>query len=869
MKFNRKWMEHHGMLVRLVLIGFVLTMVLFTALKRCTEVGKSAAKEVYVPSNDEGFVKKANLLLSHLVQQGNDEHSDIHPHSITTLQERYPALQFALPYDEDAVEGARATDIRLVGIKADLIQDEDDKNFYYNSNLPKLLEQQRENLSERVFRISFSAVDSLVIGKIEVMAHLFKVALSKDPWVGTVSCADNALFPEAEHCFLTWGKSVVPIRMVPDSSRALQGGHEQVVRLDENSHTLTMQEGQPIDYYRLFSNDEEGRTTLCVTLPSATGRRVYLDYLTGGRLRVRCVGCWCQPYCESGALKTVPPTSAASQGKVVPLNHQLKLIVSAQQQSETLGELVVSRRNPMLTLSSLIRSSKGRSRYTIPSVLTDRFTQQIVQGLSGALRNSVYKDSIHLSIDPMLSMVMERELESYAHELMGNREKFYDDDQWELSLTVMDMATGMVIAAPYYRSADREVDEALAISRKNPALTHRYIGSTFKPLVALAAVLTRPELARLSTVGDYRITRPGDGKKVKAKAMFYGHETSAWSAKGSAAGFWNGCESMRKFFTISDDVYPVALVARALNYGQPSGSPFSFRNHEVHLDNNNAFTWSGSRFIHTLDHLYSIPGPKDYETHDSLQMEYYTWDNLRLNPADRFCLDNVSPEPTLFDYDKFAYPGATLYNELSTWVLGQGTNDWNSLKLAEAWTRMLTKRKVKASLLRIDGQPQMEDLATGYDNQAWNAVLQALREAQSSRDKRLLWPMDDAVRHLNAQEHINDTLLLFSKTGTPDNYTRTEWMSVKGGPRWLDIGLYCMALMPSSAYRSVRANQGGRGLMCVIRVTRIVNGKHKRVTKNGSENNDNGIQSTDARNFFSGNENRLRRFYLLTKSYLE
>ena len=130
MRFNRKWMEHHGMLVRLVLIGFVLLMVLFTALKRCTEVGKSAAQEVYVPSNDEGFVMKANLLLSHLVQQGNEEHSDIRPHSITTLQERYPALQFALPYDEDAVEGARATDIRLVGIKPDLIQDEEDKNFY-------------------------------------------------------------------------------------------------------------------------------------------------------------------------------------------------------------------------------------------------------------------------------------------------------------------------------------------------------------------------------------------------------------------------------------------------------------------------------------------------------------------------------------------------------------------------------------------------------------------------------------------------------------------------------------------------------------------------------------------------------------------
>ncbi len=869
MRFNRKWIEHHGMLVRLILVCFVLLMILFTALKRCTEVGQSASQEVYVPSSEEGFVKKANLLLAHLVEQGNEAHQGIHPHSITTLQERYPALQFALPYAEDAVQGARAADIRLVGIRPDLITDEEDRNFYYNSDLPRLLEQQRDNLSERVFRISFTAVDSLVIGRIEVMAHLFKVALSKDPWVGTVTCADNALFPESSHCFLTWGKSVVPIRMVPDSSRALQGGHEQVVRLDERTHTLTMQQGQPLDYYQLYANNEAGRTTVSVTLPGRTGRRVYFDYLSGDRLRVRCVGCWSHPYNEGGVLEVIAPASASTRGTQYPLTHQMKFVITAEEHSEPLGELVVSSHNPMLTLSSLIRSSEGRTRYTIPSTLTDRFTQQIVKGLSGALRNSVYRDSIHLSIDPMLSMVMERELEDYAHELMRNQQKFYDDDQWELSLTVMDMATGKVIAAPYYRSADRYVDEALAVSRKNPALTHRFIGSTFKPLVALAAVLTRPELARLSTVGDYRITQSGRGKKEPARAMFYGHETSAWSAKGSAAGFWNGCESMRRFFTISDDVYPVALVARALNYGQSAGSPFSFRNHEVHLDNNNSFTWSGSRFIHTLDHLYSIPGPKDYEAHDSLQMEYYAWDNLKLNPSDRFCLDNVSPEPTLFDYDKFAYPGATLYNELSTWVLGQGTNDWNSLKLAEAWTRMLTKRKVRTSLLMTDGQAQAEDLTTGYDGRAWNAVLQALREAQSSRDKRLLWPMDDAVRHLNAQEHIADTLLLFSKTGTPDNYPRTEWMSVKGGPRWLDIGLYCMALMPSSAYRSVRANQGGRGLMCVIRVTRIVDGKHRRVTKNGTENNDNGIQSTDARDFFSANEDRLRRFYHLTKPYLE
>ena len=861
MKINKKWKAHHGMLVKVTLAFLVMVLLLCSVFKQCSQLGKSAAEKVYVPSTDDGFIMKSNLLLRHLVQQGNELHADVKPHSITDLQRRYPALLFALPYDEDAVEGARAADIRLVGIIADSISDENDRRFFYNSDIPSLLEKQRSNLGDRMFRITFSQERHLVIEKIEVLPSMFKVALDKDPWVGAITSDGNQLFTEDNHCFLTWGKSVVPIRMSEEGHLA-QGGHEKVFIADENTRTLTMHKGRPIDYYALHKAYAADTTTVCVRWQGKGAPAVYLDYLSDNRLCIKTVGCYCTPYDEQGRQQPLVPMSSSMKGEIYHLMGTLKLMVSRDVSGDKLCELTVTRHNPMLLMSALLRSNAGRTRYTITPQLTDKFTRQVVQGLSSTLRNTVYQDTVHLSLDPLLSMEMERELERYATTLKS-KGQFYKDDQWELSLTVMDMATGEVIAAPFYRSSDKGVDDDIAMSRKNPAFTRRFIGSTFKPLVALAAVLTKPQLAHWSSEGQYHLQ--GNDGKGKRKAIFMGHETTAWSDKGSAANFWGGCPSMDHFFARSDDVYPVALVAKALNYGEGAGSPFVFRNHDVMLETNDNFTWAGSRFIHTVDHLYDMPSPKEYNLHDSLQMEYYVWDGMGAN-VDRLGLDNVSPDPTLIYYDNFTRKGATLKTELSTWALGQGTNEWNCLKLAEAWSRMLTKRKVKTSLIRQRENVNFASLTEGYDNQAWNSVLQSLRKAQSLRDKRLLWPMDDAVRQLNTNEHIKDTLLLFSKTGTPDNYERVEWKSVRGGPRWLDVGLYCMALMPSSSYQSVRNDNGGWGLMCVMRITRIVSNHHKRLTASGNED---GIQSSDARNFFSSNPQLLRKFYHLTKSHLE
>ncbi len=865
-QMDKRWLQRHRKKLMLAVALLVVLVVSMTCFKQCTQVGKPAAADIYVPSAKAGFVKKANDLLAHLVDRGNsDPYAKMRPRTIAELEKRYPGLEFVLPYSESDVEGGRAADIRLVGINPDSIADEADRRFYFNSDIPSLLEKQRSHLGERMFRISFSSGDALAIERIEVVPAMFKVALVKDPWVGTITCADNTLFPASQHCFVSWGKSVLPLRQ-SKGHLSQGGGYNKVFVADDDTHTLRTVNGREVNFWQLNSAYTADTTTLCIRWPGQE-QEIYLEYLDDHQVRIKPVGMYCQPYDDRGPMKSSLPLSSSSAGQVYLLDHDIKLVLSKQKNSEKITELLISRDNPMLRLSSLIHTNAGRSRYTIPPNLTDRFTQQVLRGLSSTLRNTVYTDSIHLSLDPMLSLQMEQELANYCKALKRSG-RFYNDDQWELSLTVMDMANGCIVAAPYYRSADQGVDYELAVSRKNPALMRRYVGSAFKPLVALAAVLTRPELAHLNTVGKYSLkqeTLREKGRVTTGKAMFFGKETDAWSLSSSTRSFWNGCSGMSQFFAVSDDVYPVALVAKALNYGEQAGSPFVFKNRDVLLQTNSNFSWAGSRFMHYLDKLYTLPGLKDYMANDSLQMAYYTWDQLRLDSIDRFGLDNVSPDPTLLYYDMLNMPGATMKRELVPWILGQGSNEWNSLKLAEAWTRMLTKHKVSASLVTPQGDYHDENLSRDCDNNAWNALLKALLDAQRN-SPRLLTPMYNRVAQLNREEHIADTLLLFSKTGTPDNYAREEWKRIGGGPLWLDMGLYCMALMPQSAYKSVLKGGDAHGLMCVVRVTRIVDRKaHPQIAKGG----ENGINSSDARNFFSDSDVRLRRFYQMTKGYLK
>jgi hypothetical protein len=161
-------------------------------------------------------VGKANRLLQKLLQ---DCDSTITATDLASLNKKYRALTFALPYGEGYKAIIEASDLRLVGIHAERIKDENDRMFYYNSRLPQLLKQQAEQKDETFFKLRFKSLSKqrnskarpIEITTLEVIPGMFKVALSKDPWVGIIEANENSLFDEDHFVFLSFGSSVLPL----------------------------------------------------------------------------------------------------------------------------------------------------------------------------------------------------------------------------------------------------------------------------------------------------------------------------------------------------------------------------------------------------------------------------------------------------------------------------------------------------------------------------------------------------------------------------------------------------------------------------------------------------------------------------------
>ena len=69
-------------------------------------------------------------------------------------------------------------------------------------------------------------------------------------------------------------------------------------------------------------------------------------------------------------------------------------------------------------------------------------------------------------------------------------------EQYDMSVTVMDISTGQVLATPFYTSLFDfdHYPESMKMTVRNTSLSRRSVGSVFKPLVALPAVLSNPNL---------------------------------------------------------------------------------------------------------------------------------------------------------------------------------------------------------------------------------------------------------------------------------------------------------------------------------------------------------------------------------------
>lgn len=903
--------------IALLLMVLALSLTLF---KGCTGYGAAGKHDIYNPADslaaDEGFAGIANTLFDTLL---TIKHEDIPAVDIQSLNRRYPAIEFALPYNENHLTDAEVADLRVVAIHPEYIHDKHLRDFYYNSRLPQLLNRQRDNMAESYFRIHApqSAYDTqlkarpLNIDSIRINKAMFKVALVRNPWKGTITAVSNCLFPQGQTLYLAYGNSMIPLPIEQEEIRQ----NYITYHADNETAQLTNDTGQPIDYYKhyqqAFDTTNPKRTT-CVAIEFSKDKKTTNNFsicCTKGKLHLRLHDTQLiiyngQP--ETPIIKADPTKIATT---TIDFVDGMKIIAYNAAKTRKLGEFTLTTTDPTNTLSRLVQTQTGASRYNIAATQTDLFTQQMVRALSQHLSNRTGTDNVTISLDPMLSREFENELRNYiptvrqyinTHKDANGHTKPQSQtaEQYDISLTILDLATGNIIAQPFYTTKfdNPELPDELRLTTRNVALARRYLGSTFKPIMALAAIETDTTLLNLQ-LNTATSSRNGDN------ARFFGYNVTAWAKETRN---WGADCNFTQFIAHSDDVYPAALAAWALSkdHYTHGATTFSVKDPNSLLTTQkgtlkfragepNANNLENCPFAGWLNHITAANTHSGTRACDSLFRHLPGLNNL--NADDRcFGIEEVSPDVTNLHLEQFTQ-GGDFRNTLIPWVLGQGSNDWSALQIATAWARILSGHAVQASYIYAPDAPKPKSLFEGENvpeslcdpagghltpaqrRNIWAAFLDKFNAAQTADGgpggRSTLQKMATAVDSLNtkARRTGNDRLLLFSKTGTPDAYTRNEIPTIGSAKRYFDVGLYTFGLMTAGEMQRAKQGKQPKGIVCVIRITRTYqcpNCDKAGLDKQCSNcSKFEGLGSGQARNFFSQQQHHLIKLYDMTRRY--
>lgn len=910
----------------------VLLAIVFSMFKQCTALGRAAEPDVYDPNEcGAGFVTKADSVFA-LLLAGECVDTSIEAIDLNSLNRRYRALEFALPFGEEGNDYIESSNLRVVGIHPEYIKDESLRRFYYNSRLPQLLEQQREKLGESLFEIRYKSMlpdkelradnpDRLCpieVRSIKMIPSMFKVRLVKNKWTGVIESREDCLFDDTSTVYLTYGNTVLPLHS--DAAHTTRNPIYFNAITDEGILLWTppssaRQSHVPpdtIDYYKYyetaFNNHDQPHNIRLQLQKSRTSDELAHIIMTyaGGRLRMK-HNCG---LLIMGSKQTVymHQSKASDPLTDVPFEDGMKILMYTEANnklSEKLGEITLYKHNPMRMLSYLTQTSIGTDRFFISDYQTDLFTQQLLRGLSQHLSNRENVDTVRLTIDPLLSREFENEIKQYVKQLPGliavdrhknSKPATQINEQYDMSVTIMDLATGDVLATPFYTTLfdNVEYSDQLKLATRNTSLCRRSIGSTFKPMEALASVLAIPSLVDLNTTGRY-----GPLATDSNLVTFFGRHTTLWArdVSGRPSSQWGGCDFV-KFLGRSDDVYPVGLVALALAGNTDGASATSLR-----VGDNDSYFNDGSPrrllrfkdasknetmlplenqpFVHNMSSVFNI----NYDERDDDALYSRTTDIdlfeqlvASMSDEDRdgriFGLREVSPEPTQLRFDRMD-DGEDFHDLLVPWTLGQGDNMWNCVKLAEAWARMIGKRDVRASFIAGNGKATPNSLVDGVmsfaerqnANNTWNAFLEKFHDAQQ-------FPKDQGGTLVDMRRAVMDLgegLVLFSKTGTPSAYVPPIDIPLMGSRlRKMDLGMFSFVLLKSAQYDRVRDNRPAHGIVCIVRVSRTYECTNRGCTSGEPCKSCKpywGLESAHARDFFSGNARRLRKLVDMTRRY--
>jgi len=904
--------SHNKNMLWAIIVFIVLIIIGVFGISQCSH----SSNKTYEPiaEDGKGFIGKADALFSQLLSENTID--TINARSLNDLNRKYPAFVFDVP--DSLNSDLNIQDIRLVGINENFIK-ESDRNFYESSDLRNLIKQQRLDKNKKLFHISITKDKGcLVISKIRMIKSLHKIKFSNDIWEGKLIGQSHNPINDSTARYLIYGSSVLPIRIQNEILRfGITDYPIYMIENEKNNNDWANQFDLYDHYNKHFANNkncfklmfDRENSNMFLGLQLLRDKVVFRS---DASLKVICIT-------KDSISELIFESNAKDKFKTVSFSpdcENIRIMIDAKDGDKwsKKAEFQIAQHNPLRDLAYTIYTNKGKTRKQIDPNYTDVFTQQIINTFLQNMSDSIVAAPISLSIDPFLSKAIEKELDKYGKSFIpsGGLAK---NEHFEISMCLINSATGEILAAPYYNYTQKELTQERKIAKRNPNMIRRYIGSCFKPIMTLASLQLHPNLIGLETGGNSGITKEptirtdekGNFLKDKKGKYIYDTEILGCPIKNTFASstlsHYTSPRNLETYLASSNDVYPVVLAMYSLTDFE-NHNPLSTKNLKNYINQNvsngktsisflnpkvnNTYNRNkeyytihqNSPFADILDELYDIKSEDIINTDDKnpTPAHYLLRDFLTDN--DNIYFPEISPDYTYMSYYNWNDSiNETFRGEVVPWVLGQGTNEWSPLKLAEAWARMVTKFPVMLSYIHNENPSDIYDGNILYKKTSnllndssetrlptWNTFLDKFKAAQSNTQvgsSNTLIAVHNTVQRINTIQHREgkDSLIVLGKTGTPDDFDRGDWEHFDiSGKIMYDIGLYSFSLMTEGQYQQLKNNTenpsetiSNAGITAVIRIVHSypVN-KPRRITN---------IGSNDARNFLSAERLQKILFY--------
>ena len=434
--------------------------------------------------------------------------------------------------------------------------------------------------------------------------------------------------------------------------------------------------------------------------------------------------------------------------------------------------------------------------------------------LLGALHNGLSDNDakdlqlldVAVTLDPELHQDLQDRLEFDVSQLAAKlrRQSGYDQPI-PASITVMDALNGDIIAIASTPNPDDLSNTARATLRSNQNFVNHPIGSVAKPLVSAAILETWPALTELKVKNPDLV----DNEHIVTDILGFEMELGTG---GNGVNWWITYE---EYLTRSSNVYAAYLMFLAMtenpvgsstteepiirNYViQPSRPSNEYRQvparaPKPHYDEDGTVSYSVKfEWPRELRKLYQIEVEKIlYDAQPTIRLDPFwqksIWDgllddieDLESDLLDRQsgALRQLSPEMVNLNINQARH----IRRDLVSLILGAGESRWNTIKVAEAYGRLVTGRRVVASLVdRLDDDdflfPTMIDACEGtgdpiYGRPSDGNFCSSTREASlrglfGVTERGTGISMRRTIRDVTSEIGDDQYVCVFAKTGTP------------------------------------------------------------------------------------------------------